>query len=849
MVGAVGFAAVAQVAHGEEEEDPYPRGLPTFFRKGAKHGTKETKRLTLKELMKIQEDGNQLRRKYEHERQLTERVWKDFEEKSPEELEDMYIDDPDAYDKYIEDFQERTFQERLREVTRRGQRVARYGEAALDPKYQKRLEAVALGKAPPAKPKPTFVPTDYRGKGKKYELEWEDAKRLATDEAGPDGAVPDRAKWLQGKRIEVPELPADLEFELDPEKAKGWFKSRVNKPYRTRPFRQPKHDEDMLPKFIKDGETGFDRMAKENWASQGMHNFPVPEPLLRTRKLISKFSDIQRIGIGPVVELHSIGFPANDPIEDTTAFRHRLHRAKGSLFGVFDGHSGGAASKFCRDHLFDILEYRYQECDAKKPLLDAESFLEADRVFLDTNWADGDYAAGNSGACAVVCHLDKNKLRTAWAGDCRAIVGRKSYSWKNRFQAWMFGIQPRELNTDLQWHWEADELTRDHDLSNMDEEKRVLREHPDESDVTRRDRIKGRLQPTRGIGDGKYKRMGYFIKSKLSGYLRYLKSGWFPPYTTAEPEISERELDADDMFIVLASDGLFDHLSSQDVIESVGDYLSRYPSSEIKGHTAASWVTEKALAKSALMDQKHAIYPRRMYLNWMLTKVPIGKERRRKHDDISVQVVLLDRSDVGQLENKPLRRRIKMPDIMRRARKLREEKSDRASFGEGEPRPPAPEPTADDLWRPPPGQMPLNRLKKVNDVTPRPPKTKLGERAINLEEDTYESALLPQMKRDELREAYIRAEAQGKRDEFEKAWQEYQDSNPKAMDPWLPPEPAPVPEPPEPPMYEETESTETEEFSGAKTAVKDLEPSMEARGSNGDGKSLFARLTSLFLGN
>ena len=37
--------------------------------------------------------------------------------------------------------------------------------------------------------------------------------------------------------------------------------------------------------------------------------------------------------------------------------------------------------------------------------------------------------------------------------------------------------------------------------------ERLLKEHPGEDDVIRRNRVKGRLQPTRGLGDGTYKRI------------------------------------------------------------------------------------------------------------------------------------------------------------------------------------------------------------------------------------------------------------------------------------------------------------------------------------------------------
>lgn len=45
---------------------------------------------------------------------------------------------------------------------------------------------------------------------------------------------------------------------------------------------------------------------------------------------------------------------------------------------------------------------------------------------------------------------------------------------------------------------------------------------------------------------------------------------WSPPYTTAEPDITSIELEPTDDFLVMASDGLFMDLNSQQVVEYVG---------------------------------------------------------------------------------------------------------------------------------------------------------------------------------------------------------------------------------------------------------------------------------------
>ena len=46
-----------------------------------------------------------------------------------------------------------------------------------------------------------------------------------------------------------------------------------------------------------------------------------------------------------------------------------------------------------------------------------------------------------------------------------------------------------------------------------------------------------------------------------------------PPYLTAEPEVFQYKLEKGDKFIVMATDGLWDMLSNQEVIELVRSYI------------------------------------------------------------------------------------------------------------------------------------------------------------------------------------------------------------------------------------------------------------------------------------
>lgn len=208
---------------------------------------------------------------------------------------------------------------------------------------------------------------------------------------------------------------------------------------------------------------------------------------------------------GSVSHFTSCSYEANVETEDTFAIATRLNKAKGILFGVFDGHSGKAASSFCRDELFSFLAYFHAEnCCSDIDLIDPKIFQLADSCFLTRAFNEKRYRDGLSGACAIVSHVCGSTIITGNAGDCRCIVARRINSEQN------------SSTNSRKSKYIAIQLSTDHQIgTNSNERERILQEHPNESNVIYRNRVKGRLEPTRGFGDGKYKRMEYFLNSNL----------------------------------------------------------------------------------------------------------------------------------------------------------------------------------------------------------------------------------------------------------------------------------------------------------------------------------------------
>lgn len=171
-----------------------------------------------------------------------------------------------------------------------------------------------------------------------------------------------------------------------------------------------------------------------------------------------------------------------------------------------------------------------------------------------------------SGSCALLAFYDSSSrdLRVAITGDSRAVLGVRRRSG----------------------HWQAKALTEDQTGSNEDEVRRIRSEHPqsENDSCVRHGRVLGIYEPTRSFGDGAVK-WSREIQRKLATLFfgtRMSSALLTPPYMTAKPVITRTQLQVDEEpgFVVLASDGLFEMLSNDQVVGLVVDWLQqRQPAS------------------------------------------------------------------------------------------------------------------------------------------------------------------------------------------------------------------------------------------------------------------------------
>lgn len=218
---------------------------------------------------------------------------------------------------------------------------------------------------------------------------------------------------------------------------------------------------------------------------------------------------------------------------------------------------------------------------------------------------ESDSSIITTGACLVSTIIYKDHCLVAngaapslpliLAGDCRAVLGRQSA---------------------LHGAVEAVALTHDHNIREPAELRKLKQAHPsragegprraEERDLVKYYNgepvyVKGMLQPTRCIGDfvlkvvleGRAHQRKEFIEAipRLGRFARDFN----PPYITATPEVTFFDIAERDQFIVLASDGVWDELENQAVVDIVDEVLRRGSSVEV----AANTVIEACLAHAA----------------------------------------------------------------------------------------------------------------------------------------------------------------------------------------------------------------------------------------------------------
>ena len=224
-------------------------------------------------------------------------------------------------------------------------------------------------------------------------------------------------------------------------------------------------------------------------------------------------------------------------------FHNFLNSVKNIFMGVCDGHGqvGQEVSGFLKENLptdlnkaIKISKLNIIKDDVSHII--SETFLE-ENYKLCTNEMINSMLSGST--CVSLIYTP-SKIITANVGDSRAFMGKLTNG-----------------------KWKSLDLTRDHKPSLPDESNRILSKG-------------GRIEPMRDDDDSFIGPLRVWLKDEDYPGLAMSRSfGDRVAHSVGvctDPEIREYYFEKDDKFFVISSDGLFEFISSQDIVDIVKDF-------------------------------------------------------------------------------------------------------------------------------------------------------------------------------------------------------------------------------------------------------------------------------------
>ena len=180
-----------------------------------------------------------------------------------------------------------------------------------------------------------------------------------------------------------------------------------------------------------------------------------------------------------------------------------------AIFCLFDGHGGGEVSTYLQKNFSNHMKEHFPFTPNDKLLFFTELFRKIDKKLKELNYFE-------IGSTAVIIYIAKEKnykyLYCANIGDSRAIL-INSNEWKR--------------------------LSYDDRTSDKNEYDRIIKE----GGIVIDGRVNGQLMLTRAFGDWELKQYG----------------------VSSEPHVTKVEINNDDLFVVMASDGVWDVMEDSEV--------------------------------------------------------------------------------------------------------------------------------------------------------------------------------------------------------------------------------------------------------------------------------------------
>ena len=221
-------------------------------------------------------------------------------------------------------------------------------------------------------------------------------------------------------------------------------------------------------------------------------------------------------------------------------FSSYLQWPKVTFFAIYDGHGGNTCSDYLRDNLHKLIcQSEFFPMNIPKAI--QQGFAIAEKKFINGYALKDANVKDRSGSCAIITLVINGKIYIANCGDSRAVMSiNKGMNYKD--------------------------ITIDHKPNEPKEKKRIEQNggkvYQSQIPLSKENNhfivgpyrvVPGRLSVSRTIGD---------VEAKKEKY------GGLPNVIISEPDIFEYDLTKKNIdFIVMGCDGIFDQMSSKEVIE------------------------------------------------------------------------------------------------------------------------------------------------------------------------------------------------------------------------------------------------------------------------------------------
>ncbi|KAF3956294.1 hypothetical protein CMV_018566 [Castanea mollissima] len=228
----------------------------------------------------------------------------------------------------------------------------------------------------------------------------------------------------------------------------------------------------------------------------------------------------------------------------------------GTFVGVYDGHGGPEAARYVCDNMFNHLQATLAEVGG---VVTADTiqraFLQTEEGFtarVSESWSTRPNMA-TVGSCCLVGVIFQRTLFVANLGDSRVVLGKKVGNTG--------GIAAIQLSTEHN--------------ANFEDVRQELKElHPNDPQIVVLKhgvwRVKGIIQVSRSIGDV-YMKHAQYNREPINAKFR-LPEPMDMPIMSATPTIISHQLQANDSFLIFASDGLWEHLSNEKAVDIVHNH-------------------------------------------------------------------------------------------------------------------------------------------------------------------------------------------------------------------------------------------------------------------------------------